>query len=334
MKYYLIPVIAVLVACTPTATPSVTEEGQTNPVTEQPVDNPEVKPDAAAGTYVFDFTQAGYANQEKVKAFRRDGISLEFTDAKWYDNWQSLRIYSSSTLTIQAAKVIEKVVFSFGEGDPGNEITADTGAFADSTWTGEAGKVVFTVGGASGHRRVRKLTVTLGEKDAPADDNPVEQPGDDEDQVTGEDVLTVSWTGVRSGGSYADWSNLKGTSTTAVYCGNTANFQDKAIQMRAKSGDSGIVSTVSAGKVRKVKVVWDANTDTAGNGDRALDVYAHTMVYTSAEDLFQTGTAGTLVGSLKYPDDTELSINGDYTYVGVRSNTGAVYLNEIRILWE
>ena len=292
------------------------------------------EPVAQAGTYVFDFTQGGYANQEEVKAFRRDGISLEFTNAKWFDNKQSLRIYSSSTVTISAEKLIEKVVFSFGEGDLDNEITADNGEFADSTWTGEAGKVVFSVGGASGHRRVQKITVSLGEKDAPADDNPGGQPGGDENPTTGEDVLTVSWTGVRSGGSYYGWADLNGSASSAVYCGNTANFQDKAIQMRAKTEESGIVSTVSAGKVRKIKVVWNDNTDTNGNGDRALDVYAHTMVYTSAEDLYQAGTAGTLVGSLKYPDDTELTIDGNYTYVGVRSNTGAVYLDEIRILWE
>ena len=313
-------------ACTPKLDP----QPQNTPEEEEtPGDEPSVKP----GIYTIDFTKAEYANQEEVKAYRTDELSLEFTNAKWFDNGESLRLYSASTVTVSSAKTIEKVVFVFAETDSAsNEITADSGSFATNTWTGETGKVVFKIEGQSGHRRVTSMEVTLGEADAP------EQPGGDApggetgETTPGEDVLTVAFTGVRSGGTYYKWEGKKGTASSAVYAGDTANYQDKAIQMNAKYENYGIITTASGGRLAKVAVKW--NTNTYEGSPRVLNVYGSNTAYKDASELYQTGTAGTLVGQITYTQTTEITVSGNYKYVGLRSDDGALYFTEIRVLWE
>ena len=39
------------------------------------------------------------------------------------------------------------------------------------------------------------------------------------------------------------------------------------------------------------------------------------------------------IGSIVYGTTTELEVDGEYTYVGVRSNNGAIYLNSITFVW-
>ena len=73
-------------------------------------------------------------------------------------------MYMKNTLTISGANITE-VVFTFGSGDPGtNEISSNTGKFSTNTWTGSANSVMFTFGAnaSGGHRRVAKITVTIG----------------------------------------------------------------------------------------------------------------------------------------------------------------------------
>jgi len=338
-RLFFIAAVAAAVACTPAQQPSIPEDdNQENNDTTGQDDNPggednpgdtTVKP----GTYTIDFTQAGYANQEDVTSYRTDELSLEFTGAKWYDNGQALRFYSSSTVTVSSAKMIEKVVFVFAATDgAGNEITADSGNFSTDTWTGEAGKVVFKIEGQSGHRRVTSIEVTLGEADAPEQPGG-DTPGGDGGEITpGEDVLTVAFTGVRSGGTYYKWEGKKGTASSAVYAGDTANYQDKAIQMNAKYENYGIITTASGGRLAKVAVKWNTNTYTGS--PRILNVYGSNTAYTDASELYQTGTAGTLVGQITYTETTEVTVSGNYKYVGLRSDDGAMYFDEIRITWE
>ena len=294
-------------------------------------DDSGVKP----GTYTIDFTAQGYANQEEVKKLEQDGITLEFTNAKWYDNGTSLRLYSSSTMTVTCPKMIEKVTFTFGERDNTNTISADCGTFTSPDWTGESGKIVFAVDGESGHRRVAKLDITVGSAASgqPVGTDPGTNPGTDPGTVTpGEDVLTVAWTEVRSSGTYYKWEGKKGSASSAVYAGDTANFQDKAIQLNSKTQDYGLYTTASGGRVAKVSVVWDTNTYTGS--PRVLNVYGNNKAYTSAAELYSASAQGTLLGQITYTKDTQISVSGNYTYVGLCSADGALYLDEIRIVWE
>lgn len=144
--------------------------------------------------------------------------------------------------------------------------------------------------------------------------------------TTVSDALTTSVTGV-SGTSYTAFSGKSATSD-AVYAGNCAN-NSGAIQLRS-SNNSGIVTTTSGGKVKKITVVWDSGT-TSG---RTLDIYGANSAYTAASNLYSTSTQGTKLGSIVYGTSTVLNVTGDYAYIGMRSNSNAMYLTSITIDWE
>lgn len=94
------------------------------------------------------------------------------------------------------------------------------------------------------------------------------------------DVLTANlFTATEN--SYTDFSNVTATSS-AVYAGNSAKSKTGAIQLRSKNNNSGIVTTASAGTVRKITVVWD---DATASG-RTIDVYGKSTAYSSDTDLF------------------------------------------------
>ena len=139
------------------------------------------------------------------------------------------------------------------------------------------------------------------------------------------DVLNHTVIGVPST-SYVTWTDLTLTSS-AVYAGNTAGGND-AIQMRSSNNNSGIVTTTSAGMVTNITVVWNSNT--ADN--RTLNVYGSNTAYNAATDLYGNN-AGTLIGTIPN-GSTELEITDEYAFIGIRSASGALWLDEIQITWE
>ena len=141
------------------------------------------------------------------------------------------------------------------------------------------------------------------------------------------DVLTADkFTATQS--KYTDFSNVTTDTSDAIYAGNSAKSESGAIQLRSTS-NAGIVSTTSGGKVKKVVVTW--NSETADT--RTLDVYGSNTAYTAASDLYNNNTRGTKLGSIVKGTSTELEIEGDYQYVGLRSNSGAMYIDKIEITW-
>jgi uncharacterized repeat protein (TIGR02543 family) len=139
------------------------------------------------------------------------------------------------------------------------------------------------------------------------------------------DVLTRELTGI-SGTSYTEWSGKTATSM-AVYAGQSAG-SNEAIQLRSTNSNSGVISTTSGGTLKKVTVVWESHTATG----RTLDVYGKNTAYSAATDLYSS-SQGTKLGSIVCGTSTELTISGNYTYVGLRSNDGAMYLSSISIDW-
>lgn len=138
------------------------------------------------------------------------------------------------------------------------------------------------------------------------------------------DQLTYSLIGV-TGTSYSHWDEVSNASS-AVYKGQSAGG-NSAIQLRATS-PSGIVTTTSGGKATKISVSWNSNTASG----RTLDIYGKNTAYSDASDLYGDSN-GTNLGSIEYGTSTELNITGDYTYIGLRSNSGALYLDELNITW-
>lgn len=143
--------------------------------------------------------------------------------------------------------------------------------------------------------------------------------------VAVEDKLTLATTGV-SGNNYAIWSG-KTVNSSAVYAGNTAGTYS-SIQLLSKNSNSGLFTTASGGKLSKVIVEFNENTASG----LQLDIYGNDEPYSDASDLYNS-IKGTKIGSIVYGTTTELDVDGEYTYVGVRSNNGAIYLNSITFVW-
>ena len=136
------------------------------------------------------------------------------------------------------------------------------------------------------------------------------------DEITASDLKATSTT-------YTAFSNVS-KSSDAIYAGQSAKDAKGNIQLRSKNSNSGVVSTASGGKVKSVKI-------TVGSGSNTVDVYGSNTAYTSASDLYGDNK-GTKIGSLTATGT--ISFEGDYTYVGIRSNNGAIYLSSIDIVWE
>ena len=142
------------------------------------------------------------------------------------------------------------------------------------------------------------------------------------------DELTLSTFGV-SGTSYSEVTDVTVTST-AVYAGQMAGGND-AIQLRSSNSNSGIVTTASGGTVKSIKVEWNSNTADA----RTLDVYGKSTAYSKATELYGSDSQGTKIASFTKSDGTkEITIEGSYEYIGFRSNSGAMYIDKITIVWD
>ena len=139
------------------------------------------------------------------------------------------------------------------------------------------------------------------------------------------DTLERDITGVTST-TYTSWSG-KTVTSGAVYAGNSAGG-NSSIQLRGKDS-SGIVTTTSGGLVRKIIVTWNTNTQTG----RTLDIYGKNVAYTSPSDLYDTNK-GEKLGSIVKGTSTELVIEGDYAYIGMRSYEYAMYITKIEIEWQ
>ncbi len=144
--------------------------------------------------------------------------------------------------------------------------------------------------------------------------------------TTVKDELTRTTTGV-TGTSYTNWSG-KTVTSTAVYSGNSA-VGNSSIQLRS-SDNAGIITTTSGGKAKKIVVEWNSNT----TNERVLTIFGKNTAYSKSSDLYASDNLGTILGSITKGTSTELTITGDYEYIGIRSASGTAYLNSISIDWQ
>lgn len=147
------------------------------------------------------------------------------------------------------------------------------------------------------------------------------------------DVLTREVTEVpsQSQAFYQSWYKKKITSE-AMYSGNSAGANN-SITLRSTS-NSGIISTTSGGKLKKVVVEWNSATT---NG-RTLNIYGNVETYSSVSDLYDPLKQGVPVGQIVKGTSTEYILTdaqrSSANCVGLRSNSNAMYLNSIKIVWE
>lgn len=141
------------------------------------------------------------------------------------------------------------------------------------------------------------------------------------------DELTLSTFGV-SGTTYTSVTGKKSNSD-AVYSAQMAGGYD-AIQLRSSNSNSGIVTTASGGNVKSITITWNSNTNTA----RKIDVYGKNTAFTAPTELYNTTSEVTKLGTLSYSATANtLEISGDYQYIGIRSNSRALYLDKVEIVW-
>ena len=132
-----------------------------------------------------------------------------------------------------------------------------------------------------------------------------------------------------SSNNYVDFSGIKFTSS-AVYAGNASTGTGKYIQLRSKNNNSGVVTTSSGGKLKSVTIAYNEAT----TGDRTVDIYGSNTPYQSAADLYGDA-AGEKVGSIALgAANMTLNVEGEYAYVGLRSDSGAVFIDRITIVWD
>ena len=146
-----------------------------------------------------------------------------------------------------------------------------------------------------------------------------------------EDVLDQSVTGI-SGNNYKDFTDKTATSN-AVYAGYCAGSIN-TIQLRTRDKKEGIVSTASGGNLKQVIIEWNKDLT---KEERTVLIYASNTPYTSAADLFNTKKRGTRVGKATFDGlntTATITINGNYTYIGICSEEDALYLNSIAITWD
>lgn len=140
------------------------------------------------------------------------------------------------------------------------------------------------------------------------------------------DELTYAGIGV-TGTSYQDWTGKSFTSD-AVYAGQSAGGSE-SIQLRSKNSNSGIITTASGGTIKSVTITFNSNT-AVGN---TVDVYGKNTAYSAASDLYGNNQ-GTKLGSIVNGTSTSITVDDEYTFIGLRSNSGAVYLDKVEIVWE
>ena len=147
------------------------------------------------------------------------------------------------------------------------------------------------------------------------------------------DTLNRTFTTVAEGTNYSNWSNKTGTSG-AVYAGNSAGDHD-TIQLRTNNSNSGVVVTSSSKNAKRITITWNTNTDNA----RIIWVYAKNTPYDAAADLYDGSKQGTRIATPAYSAREEgtnksvIEIEGTYSYIGIRSSSGALYIDSIDIEW-
>ena len=143
-----------------------------------------------------------------------------------------------------------------------------------------------------------------------------------------DDVMTKSWTGV-TGTGYSSWSN-KTLRSGVVYAGHTAGG-NSSIQMRTDKSNSGIVITSNPNnlEISSISVSWNPAT-TSG---RKIDIFVKEDAYSTPTDLYSSTTQGTKVGSITEGDGDPLTIPTGSKFLGIKSASNALYLDDITITY-
>ena len=147
------------------------------------------------------------------------------------------------------------------------------------------------------------------------------------------DTLTRDLIGVTDS-NYTSWSG-KSDQSNAVYAGKSSGLNTygganiESIQIRSNNSDSGIISTTSGGVLTSISIEFHSST----TDGRTVNVYGKASAYSSPSDLYDSNKRGTLLGTIVKGTSTSLQITGEYTFIGIRSSSNAIYINSITITY-
>ena len=116
----------------------------------------------------IDFSAQGYSNAQEITSVVIDeNVTMTFNKGsnsnspKYYTSGTAIRCYGGNYFTISTSfGEIQSISLTFGTSDGSNAITTDIETFTSPTWTGSASNITFTIGGTSGNRRIKGISVT------------------------------------------------------------------------------------------------------------------------------------------------------------------------------
>lgn len=185
-----------------------------------------------------------------------------------------------------------------------------------------SGKIVIPTGAQIGDEATITLSVTYGGQTY---ETTVGVLVADVQDVT--DTLNQTAFGLTDGDTnYADHSYTS-TDSGATYSAQCA--AGHGIQIRSKNNNSGIIGHAE-GVAKSIEVTFDTNTA----ADRVVNIYASNEAFTIA-DMYSTTM--TPVATLTYDGSTatvKYDFEAEYAYIGIRSNSGAIYLSSVDVTWE
>ncbi len=265
------------------------------------------------------FSTGNYANYSTIQLYRLEGTGSNETLTRLATPVVITSV-DGATINVSWEAVANAENYKVTCGDESQTVTGTSVSFSGLQYSTEYTVSVVANAAADGDyydSAAATATVTTGE-------NPNAGQG-----VI--DVIDLAFTGVAAtttSASYANWENTSSISQV-VYSGRSAGaYSSITLTTPTSSQYYGIVTKTSAGKATMVVVRWNSATASG----RTLDIYGKNEAYTST-NLYSSTTRGTKLGSIVCGTSTAFVIDGNYEYIGLRSSSSAMYIDEIQIVW-
>ena len=142
-------------------------------------------------------------------------------------------------------------------------------------------------------------------------------------------TLTSSFFGIKDGESQYN-TYKKTTDDGASYEAQAAATH--GLQIRSKNSTSGVIGHFDGRTCKSITFTFDSNT----YSERQIDIYASNTAFSIA-DMY--GNKLTKIATITYDQSDETSMvqtytfTSDYSYIGFRSDDGAIYLTFVDIVW-
>ena len=247
--------------------------------------------DPNGGSFELVASELGVANGVAVESLTFGNVTATFglgsnsNAPKYYSSGTAIRCYGGNTITFTGAKgvTITGIELTYGSSDGSNAITADCGTFEANTWTGASNKVVLTVGGTSGNRRIAAIKVSYS---------------------VGENVVVIATPSITASTSFIGSTTVEITNneegTTLYYSTNGEDYEtytgaltiSETTTVYAKAVDAnGNESAVAEATYTKIEVLSIAEAkaayDNAGaNIDVAVDLTGAVVTVNNGQYLF------------------------------------------------